>query len=77
MNREPVAAPPRVSVVVPCLNEERYLGELLAALHRQTRKPDEIVVVFAVRGRVALRLCRATLALFRASVPRLARRVPA
>jgi 2-polyprenyl-6-methoxyphenol hydroxylase-like FAD-dependent oxidoreductase len=32
---------------------------------------------FAVRGRVALRLCRATLALFRASVPRLARRVPA
>jgi glycosyltransferase involved in cell wall biosynthesis len=34
-----------VSVVVPCLNEEKYLADLFEALRRQVRPPDEIVVV--------------------------------
>jgi rhamnosyltransferase len=34
-----------VAVVVRCLNEERHIGRLLAGLERQTRVPDEIVVV--------------------------------
>src|SRR5688572_5169093 len=37
--------PKFVSVVVPCLNEERYLGELFSALQQQERQPDEVVVV--------------------------------
>lgn len=34
-----------VSVVIPCLNEEKYIGLLLDNLARQTRKPDEVIVV--------------------------------
>lgn len=33
------------SVVVRCLNEELHIGRLLAGLQRQTRPPDEIVIV--------------------------------
>jgi glycosyltransferase involved in cell wall biosynthesis len=36
-----------VSVVVPVLNEERYVGQLLSDLERQTRRPQEVVVVDA------------------------------
>ena len=36
---------PLVSVVVPCLNEEQYLGGLLEALQLQERRPDEVIVV--------------------------------
>jgi glycosyltransferase involved in cell wall biosynthesis len=36
-----------VSVVVPALNEERHLGHLLRDLGRQTRKPQEVIVVDA------------------------------
>src|SRR5688572_12255699 len=35
----------RVSVVIPCLNEEKYLGELFEALQRQVRPPDDVIVV--------------------------------
>lgn len=34
-----------VSVVIRCLNEEQHIGRLLAGLERQSRRPDEIVVV--------------------------------
>ena len=37
----------RFSVVIPALNEERHLGQLLADLQRQSRRPDEIIVVDA------------------------------
>jgi glycosyltransferase involved in cell wall biosynthesis len=37
----------RLSVVIPALNEERHLGQLLADLQRQSRRPDEIIVVDA------------------------------
>lgn len=33
------------SVVVRCLNEELHIGRLLSGLQRQTRPPDEIVIV--------------------------------
>lgn len=35
----------KVSVVIPAYNEERYIGECLESLMRQTVKPDEIIVV--------------------------------
>lgn len=34
-----------VSVVIPTLNEERHIGGLLSDLGRQTRRPDEVIVV--------------------------------
>ncbi len=34
-----------VSVVIPCLNEEAYIGECLKSLDGQTEKPEEILVV--------------------------------
>ena len=37
----------RLSVVIPALNEERLLGQLLSDLQRQSRGPDEIIVVDA------------------------------
>jgi glycosyltransferase involved in cell wall biosynthesis len=37
----------RLSVVIPALNEERHLGQLLSDLQRQSRRPDEIILVDA------------------------------
>jgi glycosyltransferase involved in cell wall biosynthesis len=37
----------RLSVVIPALNEERHLGQLLSDIQRQTQSPDEIIVVDA------------------------------
>lgn len=37
----------KISIVIPARDSGRYVGELLAALMRQTRLPDEIVVVDA------------------------------
>ncbi len=37
----------KASVVIPALNEERYLGGLLSDLAAQTRPPDEVMVVDA------------------------------
>ena len=45
MPEEPQAV--SLSVVVPALNEERHLGHLLGDLLRQTRRPDEVIVVDA------------------------------
>src|SRR2546423_8123450 len=36
---------PSVAVVIRCLNEERHIGRLLTGLERQTRPPEEIIVV--------------------------------
>jgi len=36
-----------VSVVVPALNEERYVGNLLSDLERQSRRPREVILVDA------------------------------
>ena len=36
---------PRISVIIPARNEERSLPSLLASLHNQTLKPDEVIVV--------------------------------
>lgn len=35
---------PRLAVVIPAKNEERYLSAVLEALKKQTRQPDEIIV---------------------------------
>jgi glycosyltransferase involved in cell wall biosynthesis len=37
----------RMSIVIPALNEERHLGQLLSDLQRQTQSPDEVIVVDA------------------------------
>jgi cellulose synthase/poly-beta-1,6-N-acetylglucosamine synthase-like glycosyltransferase len=35
------------SVVIPALNEERHLGQLLSDIQRQSQSPDELIVVDA------------------------------
>lgn len=35
---------PSISVVIPCLNEEKFVHKLLDCLGRQTLKPDEVIV---------------------------------
>jgi glycosyltransferase involved in cell wall biosynthesis len=37
----------RLSVVIPALNEERHLGQLLSDIQHQSLRPDEIIVVDA------------------------------
>ena len=37
----------RLSVVIPALNEERHLGQLLSDLQGQSKSPDEVIVVDA------------------------------
>jgi glycosyltransferase involved in cell wall biosynthesis len=37
----------RWSVVIPALNEERHLGQLLSDIQRQSQRPDELIVVDA------------------------------
>jgi rhamnosyltransferase len=36
---------PSISVVVRCFNEEQHIGRLLTGLTRQSRRPDQIVIV--------------------------------
>jgi glycosyltransferase involved in cell wall biosynthesis len=36
-----------LSVVIPALNEERHLGQLLSDIQRQSRRPEEVLVVDA------------------------------
>jgi succinoglycan biosynthesis protein ExoA len=38
---------PRVSVLIPCRNEERTIGEVLEAFHSQTYPPDRMEVIIA------------------------------
>jgi glycosyltransferase involved in cell wall biosynthesis len=37
----------RFSVVIPVLNEERHLGQLLSDIQRQSHRPEEVIVVDA------------------------------
>ncbi len=41
----PVPAVPRISVVIPHLNQPEFLGRCLASLAAMTRAPDEVIVV--------------------------------
>jgi glycosyltransferase involved in cell wall biosynthesis len=34
-----------ISIIIPCLNEEHYIGKILTCLHRQTFKDFEVIVV--------------------------------
>lgn len=36
---------PKISVVIPCDNGERYVGEAIQSILRQSRPPDEVLVV--------------------------------
>ncbi len=36
-----------LSIIIPTLNEERYVGALLSDIATQTRRPDEVIVVDA------------------------------
>ena len=42
--RTRAARTPRVSVVIPVYNGERFLPQQLASIQQQTRLPDEVVV---------------------------------
>jgi glycosyltransferase involved in cell wall biosynthesis len=46
----------RLSVVIPALNEERHLGQLLSDLQHQSRRPNEIIVVDAGSGDTTVRI---------------------
>jgi glycosyltransferase involved in cell wall biosynthesis len=46
----------RLSVVIPALNEERHLGQLLSDLQRQTQSPDEVIVVDAGSSDASVRI---------------------
>ena len=35
----------KVSIVIPTLNEENYVGFVLSDIARQTRKADEVIIV--------------------------------
>ena len=37
----------RLSVVIPALNEERHLGQVLSDMRRQSLSPEEVIVVDA------------------------------
>jgi len=46
----------RLSVVIPTLNEERHLGQLLSDIQRQNRRPDEVIVVDAGSSDATVRI---------------------
>jgi glycosyltransferase involved in cell wall biosynthesis len=48
----------RLSVVIPALNEERHLGQLLSDIERQTQSPDEIIVVDASSNDATVRIAK-------------------
>src|SRR4029078_3405249 len=43
--RRVTMAPPLVSVVIPCYNQGRYLGEAIESARRQTHEAVEVIVV--------------------------------
>jgi glycosyltransferase involved in cell wall biosynthesis len=45
-----------LSAVIPALNEERHLGGLLSDIERQTRSPDEVIVVDAGSSDATVRI---------------------
>jgi glycosyltransferase involved in cell wall biosynthesis len=51
-----------VSVVIPALNEECHLAQLLSDIQRQSRRPDEVIVVDAGSCDATLRIAKQSLA---------------
>jgi glycosyltransferase involved in cell wall biosynthesis len=47
-----------LSVVIPALNEERHLGQLLSDIQRQTQSPDEVIVVDAGSTDATVRIAK-------------------
>ena len=52
----------RLSVVIPALNEEHYLGQLLLDIQHQSRRPDEVIVVDAGSSDATVRIAKHSLA---------------
>ena len=48
----------RLSVVIPALNEERHLGQLLSDIQRQSQRPDELIVVDAGSRDATVRIAK-------------------
>ena len=48
----------RLSVVIPALNEERHLGQLLSDIQRQSHRPDEVIVVDAASCDATVRIAK-------------------
>jgi glycosyltransferase involved in cell wall biosynthesis len=63
----------RVSVVIPVLNEERHLGQLLSDIQRQSRRPEEVIVVDAGSYDATVRIAKHSLATVLHSEPPVAR----
>lgn len=49
---------PKVTIVIPTLNAERYMPELLARIHSQTLHPCEIIVVDSASEDRTAEICR-------------------
>src|SRR5215210_1733785 len=62
-----------MSVVIPALNEEHHLGQLLSDIQRQSQRPDEIIVVDAGSCDVTDRIAKHSSAAVLHSEPPVAR----
>ena len=62
-----------MSVVIPALNEGRHLGRLLSDLRRQTRSPDEVIVVDAGSTDATVRIAKQSQAVVLHGEPPVAR----
>ena len=63
----------RLSVVIPALNEERHLGQLLSDIQRQSRMPDEVIVVDAGSSDATVRIAEQSQAVVLHGEPPVAR----
>ena len=63
----------RFSVVIPALNEERHLGQLLSDIQRQSRLPDEVIVVDAGSSDATVRIAEQSQAVVLHGEPPVAR----
>jgi glycosyltransferase involved in cell wall biosynthesis len=63
----------RLSCVIPALNEERHLGQLLLAIQRQTQSPDELIVVDAGSSDATVRIAEQSQAVVLHGEPPIAR----
>lgn len=48
----------KISVIIPTLNAEKELSHLLSALHNQSRKIDEIIVVDSMSTDETVKICK-------------------
>ena len=61
------------SVVIPALNEERHLGQVLSDIKGQTQSPDELIVVDAGSGDATVRIAERSQAVVLHGEPPVAR----